>query len=348
MKQPLLGIVATFLVIGAALGFISLIDFPTFTTWVSYLLQCLIPMQIVIGVIWGTNRPAFAARQSQPVKGILLMLVTVLTGAIVAPVYLRVAGGNATPPSPMLIHATIVSIAATFWAAVTWGGWPFKTILRNETVAGLAMLIFCYAATYLVQRIFFDYGFMQGAPVYVASLDPHGMFMALNALVFLVTTLIGVFMLAAFDLWPLTKAPALMKQPVLGLVWSAISLSIAAVTFWIGVVWMQIDVMTFLVRLPVPYIFGTIVVLNMLQNSLFGKLTQPLKGIANVTAVLVIGSALAQVYRTIAPSISGTLHAGPPTYDLEIWTATALLGVTFPLLIFFAEFFRFWPLARTD
>src|SRR5262249_39875418 len=104
----------------------------------------------------------------------------------------------------------------------------------------------------------------------------------------------------------------------------------------------------FLVTAPVPYIFGTIVVLNMFQNSLFQKLTQPFKGIANVIAVIVIGSALAQVYRSLEPTISGTVHAGPPTYDLEIWTASALLAVTFPFLIFYAEFFKFWPLTKMD
>ena len=108
------------------------------------------------------------------------------------------------------------------------------------------------------------------------------------------------------------------------------------------------DVMAFLVAVTVPYIFGTIVVLNMLQNSLFRNLTQPVKGIANVIAVVVIGSALAQLYRALAPTITGALKAGPPTYDLEIWTASALLAVTFPFLIFFAEFFKFWPLAKSD
>jgi hypothetical protein len=132
------------------------------------------------------------------------------------------------------------------------------------------------------------------------------------------------------------------------MVWTLIALGIAGLAFWTGVGLLKIDVMTFLVAAPVPYIFGTIVVLNMFQNSMFQRFAQPVKGIANVIAVIVIGGALAQVYRAIAPTISGTLHAGPPTYDLEIWTASALLAVTFPFLIFFAEFFKFWPLAKVN
>jgi uncharacterized membrane protein AbrB (regulator of aidB expression) len=107
-------------------------------------------------------------------------------------------------------------------------------------------------------------------------------------------------------------------------------------------------VMVFLVTVPIPYIFGTIIVLNMLQNSLMAKLTQPAKGIANAVLVAIIGTVLAQVYRALSPVVTGTLHSGPPTYDMEIWLASALLAVTFPFLIFFAEFFKFWPLAKSE
>lgn len=348
LRQPILGIVATLLVMVVSLALISLFDFPTFAGWVSYALMCLIPAQIMIGVIWNTNRPGFAAKWHQPLKGILLTLTVAVVGAIVVPASLAVAGGNITPPTPMLMHVTITSVVVTFWAAIVFGGWPFKAIIKDEVHAGLVMLAVCYAVNYIFFRVLFDYGFMQGAPVYVASLDPHGLFNAVNALVFEVSFLIGLFMVAAFDLWPLDKVAGLMKQPMLGIVWTLIALAIGGSAFGLGVGLLKLDPMTFLVTAPVPYIFGTIVVLNMFQNSLFAKLTQPMKGIANVVAVIVIGSALAQLYQVLAPSISGTLHAGPPTYDLEIWIASALLAVTFPFLIFFAEFFKFWPLAKPN
>ena len=348
MKQPALGITATVIVMAVSLALISFFDFPTFAGWISYSLMCLIPMQIVVGVTWGTNQPSFAAKQAQPLKGVLLAISTAVIGAIVLPVSLALAGGSVTPPTPMLMHVTITSVVVTFWGAIIFGGWPFKASIRNEVAAGLTLLAVCYLVNYLFFRIFFDYGFMQGAPVYVASLDPHGMFSALNILVFEVSFLIGLFTMANFDLLPLTMFPGVMRQPLLGIVWTAIALGIGGLAFWFGTGVLKMDVMAFLVTAPVPFIFGSIVVLNMLQNSLFGKLAQPTKGIANVIAVIVIGSVLAQVYRALAPMISGALSAGPPTYDLEIWTASALLVVTFPFLIFYAEFFRFWPLAKTD
>src|SRR5437867_11209535 len=108
------------------------------------------------------------------------------------------------------------------------------------------------------------------------------------------------------------------------------------------------DVMAFLVRVPVPFIFGTIIVMNMLQGSLFAKRTQPVKGVLNAIAAAVIGAALAQMYGALAPHVTGPLHAGPPGYDFEVWLASALLSVTFPFLIFYAEFFKLWPLKKTE
>ena len=72
LKQPVLGVVATLFVIAVSLGFVSLFDSPTFGGWVTYLMICLIPMQIVTAVTWGTNQPRFAAKQRQPLKGLLL------------------------------------------------------------------------------------------------------------------------------------------------------------------------------------------------------------------------------------------------------------------------------------
>jgi hypothetical protein len=212
-------------------------------------------------------------------------------------------------------------------------------------VAGLAMLVAVYAINVLLFRLLFDYGFMRGAGVYVTSVDPGGMFHAIAALVFYVTFISVMFLMLSFDLWPLTLFPAVMRQPILGIVWTMICLIVGGAIFWIGTNVMQIDLMVFLVTVPIPYIFGTIIVLNIFQNSIAGRLSQPAKGCVNAALVAIIGTVLAQLFRALAPMVSGTLPSGPPTYDLEIWLASALLAVTFPFLIFFAEFFKFWPLA---
>lgn len=348
LKQPLLGIAATAIIIGISLAFMALFDLLTFTGWVSYGLIAMIPMEIVVGITWGSRQPEFVAAQPQPLRGILLVLVTAGVGIVVGLVSFRtVGGGLGGPPSPMLMHAMIVSVVVTFWFAVMWGGWPFS-LMKSQVFAGMIMLVVCYLVNYLLFRLFFDYAFMQDAPVYVATLDPGGMFNGVDAMVFYVTAIGIMFLTLNFDLWPFTTAPGIMRQPLLGLIWTATALVLGGFAFYMGVDLFGLDPMRFLITVPIPFIFGTIVVLNMLQGSMFAGMTQPVRGILNALASAFIGSVLALGYGSVAETVSGPVAAGPPSYDFEIWLASALLAVTFPFLIFKAEFFGFWPLKKDE
>jgi hypothetical protein len=155
-----------------------------------------------------------------------------------------------------------------------------------------------------------------------------------------------MFLSLCFDLWPFTKSGSLMKQPVLGLVWTIVALIIGGAGYYVGVNVMKMDPVAFMVTVPIPFIFGTIFMLNMLQGSLFAKLTQPLKGVLNTVAAAVLGSLFALLYRAVASTVTGKLDAGPPAYQTEIWLASALLAVTFPFLVAYADFFTMWPLQR--
>jgi len=347
LKQPVVGIVSTVLMIALALGFVSLFSFPMFTGWVAYFLLCVIPMQIVVAVTWGAN-PGFVGSSAQPAKGAVLTLTTLAVGVVVSALCFLTIGGRVSPPTPMLAMCSIVSVVITFWAAIMWGGWPFTRIVKHPVAAGLVLLVAAYVVNYVLFRVFFSYTFMEGAPVYVAAQDPKGLFPAWNALVFYLSCLAAMFLLVNFDLWPLTTSPGIMKQPVLGFVWTIAVLVLGGAAFYAGVVAMGMDPVAFMVRVPVPFIFGTIVVQNMLKGSLFAGLTQPAKGLANAAAVVVIGESLSWMYGRLAPIVTGAVKPGPPTYDFEIWLASALLSVTFPLLIFYAEFFQFWPLQAAE
>jgi len=347
MKQPLLGTAATLLMMVLALAFVSLFDFPTFSGWVGFGLLCVIPMQIVAAVTWGAN-PGFAAGRPQPAKGLLLTVATFVVGLIVAAVTHATIGGAVSPPTPMLIMCAIVSVVITFWLAIMWGGWPFTATIKHPIAAGLVLLVAAYVINYALFRVFFDYRFMADAPVYIAAQDPKGLFPAWNALVFYLSCLAGMFFIINFELWPLTTVPGVMRQPTLGVAWTVAAIVLGGLAFYVGVVAMGMDPVAFMVRVPVPFIFGTIVVQNMLKASLFAGAKQPMKGILNVVAVVVIGELLSILYGRLAQVVTGALKPGPPTYDFEIWLATALLSVTFPLLIFYAEFFQFWPLQHAS
>lgn len=345
MKQPFMGIAATAIVVAISLGLISLFSFDTFSGWLAYGLMCLIPTQIVIVVLWKGKHPVWAARHAQPLKGLLLILVNALIGAAVVVGYHRTVGGG-LGASPMLVQCTIVSVVVMFWFAIMWGGWPFNIAIRNPVLAGLVTILVSYGINVLLFRVLFNYDFMKDAPVYIASLDPHGLFNAWKVLVFYVTSLSMMFLTLHFDLWPMTKFGSVMRQPVLGVVWTAIVLALGGGLFFVGTHLLQTDVVDFLVRVPIPFIFGTIVVLNMMQNSLFPSLSQPGKGLANTFAALVIGNLLAMFFSKVMTAVSGPLTSGPPAYQSEIWLASALLSVTFPFLIFYAEFLGFWPLKK--
>lgn len=329
-----------------SLAFISLFDFPVFAGDVTFFTLCLIPMQVMAVVLWGGNPPFFATL-GQPAKGLALLVLTIVVAAVISPLALQVVGEGISPPGPIPAHFAIIAVPTTFYLCIIFGGWPFNTLFKNPVVSGLATLVAAYVVTLAVFRLFFNYAFLQGAPVYLAS-APQGMFMGVMAMVFYVTILAGMFVVIHFDLWPLTTMPAVMKQPVLGVVWFLVATVLGAVAFQIGVVGMGTDPMVFLTRVTVPFIFGTIIVLNMLQNSLFAKLTQPVKGVANVVASAGIGLVLFFVYCMLAPTVTGDLPSGPPGYEFEIWIANSLLSVTFPFLIFVAAYFGYWPLAKAN
>ena len=80
-----------------------------------------------------------------------------------------------------------------------------------------------------------------------------------------------------------------------------------ALAMFIGVTSGGTDPMIFLTEVTAPFIFGSIIVLNMLQNSLFARMTQPLKGVMNTLAAAVIGLALAHLYLALLPMVMGAL-----------------------------------------
>lgn len=346
MKQPALGLVSAAVMMAIALAFMSLFDLAAFNGWVAFIALCFIPASIVVGVTWGAN-PPFVARLSQPAKGAVLILVTGLVAALVAYLVIHhLIGEGQVPPGPIPTHYAIIAVVWTFWMAIMMGGWPVTAAVKSPLPAGLLVLVAAYAVTYGVFRLFFNYDFLQGAPVFLES-APRGMYMGVLALVFCVTHVAAMFLVLLFDLWPFTSSPGLMKQPVLGIVWTVATLAIVSMAMAVGVTSSGTDPMIFLTRVTVPFIFGSIMVLNMFENSLLASLKQPLKGVANTAVAISFGVGLATLYGLVGPLVMGQpLPSGPPDYHFEIWLANALLGITFPLLVFEAVYFGFWPFRK--
>lgn len=344
-RQPLLGICAAVLIVALSWAFIATMDWPLFRDWVSIFLMCTIPFTFVVGAFWHGEHPRAIARLRQPMRGLAYLVLALVVGAVVAAILLFTVGGGVTPPTPNLAQCVIISVPFSFWLAVMWGGWPF-TRIRSPLAGGIALLASAYVIAVLVFRLLFNYEFLVGAPVYVASLDPQGPFDAWTALVFIVTTMAGAFLLMHFELWPITRAPRLMKQPILGLVWTAIAMVASAIAMYVGIHLLGMAAPTFLTTVTVPFLFGSILVIITLEGSLYRGLSQPVRGLASAATAAVVGVALARLYAAVSGTLTGDVPWGAPAFEGEVWLASALLAVTFPFLSFHADFFQTWPLRK--
>ena len=206
MAQPALGIAATAIVIAISFGYIALWDFGTFNGWIAFFALSFIPFEVVTGVIWGGN-PPFVAGLRQPVKGLVLLLVTLLVGAVVSQLVYRTLGASQGDPGPMLAFFSICVIVTTFFWTIAFGGWPFTAMIKNPVAAGLATWLGCYVVGCAIYWIFCDFTFLEGAPVYVPSADPKGLFNAWNVPVYYMAALTILFAWLCFDLWPLDEQP---------------------------------------------------------------------------------------------------------------------------------------------
>ena len=121
MTQPALGLLSSAVVMAIALGFISLFDFGTFAGWVAFVMLGLIPMQVVAVVLWNAN-PGFVSGLRQPVKGIVLLLVTLVATVIISPLIYMTVGEGISPPGPIPSHYAVIVVPTTFWLTIMMGG----------------------------------------------------------------------------------------------------------------------------------------------------------------------------------------------------------------------------------
>ena len=341
MKQPVLGIVALIIVIIVSMGMISLFEEATFSTWVSFLLMCLVPTQLIMSMIWQTNYPVFLKDMPQPSKGLLMTLITLAIGACVATfVFFIVGKGHG--PTPLVIMFTILTIVLTFWFAVLWQCWPVTLFTSNPLIIGISVFLVAYLGGYLFFNLFFNFTFLQGAPIYFDDAEPGGMFMAWDIMVVLVSSVAAIMILPLFDGWPVR----VIKNPTANvLVSSLLVLTIGISIYCLVVYVMGMDQITYMVMVPVSFIFGTFLPLTFFQGGLFSGMQQPLKGVVLFIFCAIAAFILQQFYLFLGPIVSGPLIAGPEgNYQKELWLSSALLGLTFPVLVIMLDYFQFWPL----
>ena len=205
IKQPVLGILATVIVFFIAFGIIIWFKTETFLTWAGYLAMTLIPSSIILGMVWETNYPPPGGKTGTALKGLYILLINFLMGALVAAWSLKTIGGFVTPPTPFLVFFTIMSVIMTFWCVVVWQCWPAAGIKGDHPAfVGFITLVISYALAWILFKTLFNFGFAKGAPFYSAALDRGGLFMGWAVLAFFLTCLAVILAWVELDFWPLS------------------------------------------------------------------------------------------------------------------------------------------------
>ena len=349
LRQPLLGVAALVITVGLSLGFCALFAPATLTTWIALPLVGAVPAIMILDLGLHLEWPAVLTRVSRPVRALLFSGIAALASAFVTTLSLLVIGGGVTPPNPFVILFGVQSVPVTLVLVVLFRCWPFTALTKNKGLVGVGTFILTYVITWVLFRVFFDFGFLKGTPVYVGRLDPKGLFTAWQSVAFIVALAAMLLLFLPFDFWPLSvlvaKRPTLGKEPVFGLLSGGLAL-VVTLAFWgilVGLAGM--DPVVFLVRVTLAIIFGIFIVLTLFQGAGFGGLKQPVKGLAMTAAVIVAAVVVQVFYGWVAQRIDPGIAAGPPSYAFELWLATAWMSVTFPVIVVFCDALGFWPLA---
>ena len=349
LKQLGQGLLASVLVIGLALLLALALPVEAEMGWVSVLLNAMVPAQMVMTLFWRGAYPVALAGVRQPLRGLLLTLLNLLVAAGIAALAVVVWGGAEWQPTPFILMPLIISIPLALTQIVLFQAWPFTLLTKSTPLQGVLMLVSTYALAMAVDRFLFDFGFLHDAPFYRASLDHHGLFMAWQPVTALVGGVAGILVLILLDFWPLDKLaqwlPVLNQQPWRGLTLSAMVAMLVALA-WVGFVGLaHWDLVVFMVRGCVAAIFGIFILLILFKNLPALQLPQPLRGLVLCAGAAVLAVAMFTLYTALA-RMQFALPGGAPQYTLELWTASAMLAITFPLMVAFAEYFAFWPIYK--
>jgi len=351
LKQIGTGLLASLLAISLALLIALAMPVRAEMGWASVLLNAMVPTQMVMTLFWRGQYPAALRGLRQPLRGLLLTLLNLLVACVVSVLAVLAWGGGQWQPTPFVIMPLIISIPLALTQIALFQGWPFTHWTKSALTQGLLMLVATYGLATAVDVLLFDFGFLRDAPFYSASLDPHGLFMAWQPVTALVGAVAGILVLILLDFWPMAKLeqwlPVLNQQPWRGLVLSALVALLVAVA-WVGFVSLaHWDLVVFMVRVCVASIFGIFVILILFKNLPSLQLPQPLRGLVLCACAAVLAVALFALYQAAATLRFG-LPGGAPQYTLELWIASAMLAITFPLMVGFADYFAFWPMEKAQ
>lgn len=309
-----------------------------FATWATFFLVCCVPPQIVLSMVWRNQYPHWLGALGQPRRGIAQLALTLLAAALIATLVFIAQVRQPVPPTPMTLMYVIFCVLVTFWLVLVWECWPLAPLLRHPLALGLGILVLAYLLGYGLFSLLFDFSALTGAPFYQARLDPHGALPALEILAFSVTTVAVIFACLLLDFWPVSQVAG---QPWAGIARGLWVLLLSAVLYGLGTRVLGIEPVPFMARGAIALLFGVLVPLLMFEGQVFAG-----RGVRQLLLAIGAGGLLSSLYWLLAPWLGGPPESGAPGYAREFWLASALLAMTFPLMVVLSQFLDFWPLRR--
>lgn len=344
------GILSTVLVVAACL-FLSIAVSPEFLMgWGTLALVAMVPTQIIISLVWQSAYPNALADLPQPWRGLSFLALNAAVGSVIGFVAWETVGGGIAPPTPLVNMFLIFAVPVALMLVIPLQTWPLNLVFKTPGGLGVALLVTTYALAWLLFKLLFNFGFMSGAPFYAANLDPQGVFMAWLPLVASIAAVVPILGLVLLDFWPVSllaqRFPPIGKQPLFGLLASALIAAIVALLWLVFVSNGGMDVVLFMVRICVTFNFGCFILLVMFEGLPGLKLPQPWRGIVLNLIAGLLAILMLWLYETVAAK-SFALPSGGPGYPMELWLASGMLAVTFPAMVVFASFFQFWPMSSS-
>lgn len=318
-----------------------------YQSWIAFMGISSVPALLVAGMLWHYKYPASLAQLNQPLRGCAYLALTVMA-MIGGGAFLYFGPGSGGGATPMLINAAIMSIVVAFWLIGVWKCWPLSHWVRSPVMLGFLVWAASYLIAYAAYEALFNFAAAHHAPFYRPALDPGGLFDSWQILVFAVTTSAVIVALEKlFEFWPTTGMHSTQSPFLHGLSNSVLVFIVSSLWMGFFVGFLRLEIVDFMLRGPIALLFGIFFVTNLSQSRILPDTPQPRKGATLLVLAIFIGVAMEELYRVVAPLVVGqALSSGPPEHDLELWVATALLAVTFPVIIVVTGYFDFWPLKR--
>lgn len=339
IQQPILGILSAIIVMVFSLIISTSYEPSIFGSWITLIVMSMVPVQIIMTLFMQNSICTFIDNLRQPINGIVRTIIMIIFGVILFTIIQLLFEGIGSQPTPFSIMYCINTIITTFWLVIVFAAWPFR-LIPNKIFAGIVLLASSMIISYLIFKFMYNFSDFVPAPFYNELLDSKGLFDAWDILSFVVTTLAVILAWVLLDFYPIGSEP---ENPVLRILTVSIPVLVITYLFWKVGINFTGDPVIFMVNISISLIFGEFIVLLMMETAPVQSMNQPNKGIVLILLAFILAFICNFIYTQVITNLYPTIISGAPSYDIEMWKASAMLAITFPSFVLFGQIFNFWP-----